>query len=139
MEYAKNVLKLPVAKSNDKISELFSLLIAPMSCSLIGETQDIVIQPGSLAYEIYRKEHISERFNCNYSLNEQYRDKFQSSNLQCVGVTLDGAMRIVELQQPQFFLAMLFQPQLSSMDNSAHPVITEYLRATIHFNKKTDH
>lgn len=106
-----------------------------MSCSLIGETQDILIEPSSLAYDIYKTDRATERFNCNYSLNERYKNRLQKSDLQCVGFNTDGAVRIVELPRPQFFLAMLFQPQLNLNDTSVHPVILEYLSAANAFAK----
>jgi len=100
-----------------------------MSCSLVGATQDINLQKGSLVYGIYGKCCISERFNCNYSINDQYSSKLQDSELQFVGWNSERNVRIVELPKHQFFLAMLFQPQLISTENHPHPVIVAYLSA----------
>ena len=110
------------------IAELFSILITPMSCTLVGETQEISIRKNSLAHRIYQKESVTEKYNCGYSLNEDYRDRFAASDLRIVGVNPDGDVRIVELSDHRFFLAMLFQPQLSSVA-SPHPVIVAFLEA----------
>ncbi len=40
-------------------------------CSLEYESQEILIEEDSLSHKLYGKEHITEQFNCNYSLNEQ--------------------------------------------------------------------
>jgi len=52
-----------------------------MSCSLVGEVQKITIREGSLAHKIYETESVNERFNCSCSLNEDYRSKFEESDL----------------------------------------------------------
>jgi CTP synthase (UTP-ammonia lyase) len=100
-----------------------------MSCSLVGEVQKITIRKGSLAHKIYETESVNERFNCSCSLNEDYRSKFEESDLQCVGSNQDGDVRIIELPDLRFFLAMLFQPQLNSIESFPHPVIVSFLRA----------
>jgi len=111
------------------IPDLFSTLITKMSCSLVGETQKIFIRKKSLAHKIYHADQIMEMFNCSYSLNEDYRTKFEESNLNCVGNNQDGDARIIEIPEHKFFLAMLFQPQLSSNESSPHPVIVSFLKA----------
>lgn len=123
------MIGLSAKKGESEVSYLVSLLITQLSCSLIGVTQDILIQQDSLAYKIYGKSRVIGSFNCNYSLNHRYRDLFQQSNLHFVGENSDGDVRIIELPGPQYFLATLFQPQLSLDDNNAHPVIVEYLMA----------
>ncbi len=100
-----------------------------MACSLLGATETICLTQSSLVQRIYQQERVTERFNCSYSLNEAYREAFQRSALQFSGTNRDGAVRIVELPEHPFFLAMLFQPQLSSSAASPHPVIVAYLQA----------
>ena len=99
-----------------------------MSCSLIGETQEIAIRRDSRAYGIYEKISTIEKYNCSYSLNEDYRDTFENSDLRCAGFNIDGDVRIVEIVNHRFFLAMLFQPQLNTGD-SPHPVISSFLKS----------
>ena len=100
-----------------------------MTCSLVGKTQKIHLHHESLAFAIYDKEYTTERFNCNYSFNEQYRDKFQASSLQFTGTNHEGEVRIIELPGHSFFLAMLFQPQLTSTAKHPHPIVVAYLQA----------
>jgi CTP synthase (UTP-ammonia lyase) len=111
------------------ISDLFSTLITEMSCSLVGETQEITIREASLAYKIYQTGSVTERFNCSYSLNEDFRAKFEESNLLCVGTNTDGETRIIEIPGHRFFVAMLFLPQLNSSYSAPHPVIASFLNA----------
>ena len=120
------MLRIEPPSDPTHISELFSVLITPMSCALVGETQEISIRKNSLAYRIYQKESVTEKYNCSYSLNEDHRARFAASDLQIVGVNSDGDVRMVELSHHRFFLAMLFQPQLSAVA-STHPVIVSFL------------
>ena len=39
----------------------------------------------------------------------------------------NGELRAVELPDRRFFIATLYQPQLSSTENWPHPVIVEFL------------
>lgn len=98
-----------------------------MSCSLAGETQEIVILKESLAYRIYEKDSVIEKYNCGYSLNETFRNIFEHSDLRVVGVNPDGEVRMVEISNHPFFLAMLFQPQFN-MAEFPHPVVVAFLR-----------
>lgn len=100
-----------------------------MSCSLVGSTQKISLHRESLAYKIYQKESVIEKYNCSFSLNEDYRNKFEKSDLQCVGTNLDGDVRIIEIPMHRFFLATLFQPQLNSSESFHHPIIVAFLTA----------
>ena len=105
------------------------LVISPLSCSLIGETQIVYISPDTLAYKIYRSEKAKEKFNCNYGFNETYHKEMNEQDLKIVGVDDNGDARIVELSDHRFFMATLFLPQSSSSTEKPHPLVVEYLNA----------
>ena len=105
------------------------LVISPLSCSLIGETQIVYISPDTLAYKIYRKEKAQEIFNCNYGFNDIYQKELNQQDLNIAGVDDKGNARIVELSTHRFFMATLFLPQSSSSAEKPHPFIVEYLNA----------
>lgn len=114
---------------NADISELFSTIIKPLSCSLSNESQEITIVKDTRAYSLYGQASITEQYNCNYSLNEDHRAKFENSQLRIVGINLFGDIRMVELREHPFFMAMLFQPQLAIPESLGHPVVMGFLRA----------
>lgn len=124
-----NVLKLRAIDNQQDHNELFSKLITKMSCSLRAESQDIIIKTNSLLYSIYNEILVSEKYNCGYSLNRYYKEAFEQSNLRCVAYNRQGDVRVVELKGHHFFLAMLFQPQLSSNEQCPHPIILAFLKA----------
>jgi CTP synthase (UTP-ammonia lyase) len=116
--------------------ETSKLVISPLSCSLIGETQIVCISPDTLAYKIYGNEKAKEKFNCNYGLNETYHKELNDQDLKIVGIDNNGDARIVELSDHRFFMATLFIPQFSSSAEKPHPLIVEYLNAAKAFQGK---
>ncbi len=115
------------------VTDLFSSIIKPLACSLQHESQEITLRGDSLAHKLYGDVQINEKFNCNYSLNERYKNKFHDSPLRSVGTNLAGDMRMIELRDHPFYLAMLFQPQLAPPKSSGHPVIMAFLKASQDF------
>jgi len=117
-------------------------LIVPVACPvdnrpegahrLSGELK-IKMNPDSLAFRIYQKTEIEEEHSCNNELNPEFQEMFEKGGLRIVGVGDRGEARIVELIDHPFFLATLFQPQLSSKEGSPHPLITAYLEAVLNF------
>jgi CTP synthase (UTP-ammonia lyase) len=105
------------------------LVINPLSCTLIGETQIVYISPDTSAYRIYKNEQTKEKFNCNYGFNEVYKKELNEQDLKIVGVDDNGNARIVELSGHRFFMATLFLPQSSSSAEKPHPLIVAYLNA----------
>lgn len=89
--------------------------------------------PDTLAFKTYRKNQVTERFSCNYGLNESYRNIIVQDNLNIVGKDSDGNARIVELSFHPFFMATLFLPQLSSQPGNPHPIILAFLEAAVAF------
>jgi len=112
------------------------LFISKLACSLVGKSQTIKIVPGSLAQRAYAQEEVSEQFVCSYGLNPRFRNKIENGELQITGVDLDGEVRVVELSDHPFFIATLFQPQISSQPASPHPLVIEYLMAASSFQSK---
>jgi len=129
VEYAMNALKPNSVGNQCDPDALFSELITEMSCSLTAESQDIVIKAESQLHDIYKTTTILERYNCAYALNNTYREAFEQSDLKFVAHNQQGDVRVVELHGHPFFLAMLFQPQLSSAELHPHPIIVAFLDA----------
>ena len=110
-----------------------AFLISKLTRSLVCKTQAIRITPGSLVHQAYGREEVVEQFVCNYGLNPEFHDKFEKGQLNFTGVDLDGEVRVVELTDHLFYVATLFQPQLSSKPEDPHPLIVAYLRAALAF------
>lgn len=114
---------------------LFSQMITSMTCALVAESQDIHIPEGSMTHEIYGATQVAEKYNCGYSLNPKYRRAFEQSDLRCAGHNGEGDVRLVELPGHPFFLATLFQPQLSSTKERPHPLIVAFINEAARFGR----
>jgi CTP synthase (UTP-ammonia lyase) len=123
------VLGIENAEHEETTPRAPTLLVSKLASSLVGKTQKIKIQPGSLLHRAYGRDEVTEQFACNYGLNPQFRDRFEKGRLKITGVDLDGEARVVEIFDHPFYLATLFLPQISSQPASPHPLIIAYLQA----------
>lgn len=134
IEYARNKLGLIEAEHAEYDPTASNLIITALSCSLVGETQNIFINKNSSIYKFYNKTEAEERFSCNFGLNPTYRNLIDESGLKIVGTDGNNEVRILELPQNKFYLATLFQPQLSSVPANPHKLIVAYLVCSKEFH-----
>ena len=87
------------------------------------------IAPDSLAARCYAVSEVSEMFTCTYELNPEFETTLKGHGLRISGRADSGEPRIIELPAHRFFVATLFQPQLSSTPDSPHPLIVGLLKA----------
>jgi CTP synthase (UTP-ammonia lyase) len=102
-----------------------------MSCSLAGTSQPVKILPDTFVHKIYQVEKVEEKFTCNYGLDQNYRNNVQNSALIFSGIDKSGEVSIFELSDHPFFIATLFQPQLSSKPGMPHPLIAAFLKTAL--------
>jgi len=89
----------------------------------------IRLRPGTRVREIYGRDEIAERYFCNFEVNPAYRDALEAAGLTLSGFSENGDVRVAELPAHPFFIATLFQPQLSSEEGRPHPLISAFVRA----------
>ena len=106
-------------------------MITQLACSLVGQSETIRIQPGSLAHAAYGAGGAHENYHCNFGLNPAFRTRILGGPVVATGVGSDGEVRIIELRGHPFFVATLFLPQLSSSLGAPHPLIVAYLKAAL--------
>ena len=119
------------------------IIIYPVACALPqsgpadpklhGPIPGIRLKPGSLLQRIYGRDEIVEEFFCNYEVNPAYEPQVVSAGLEVVARGEHGEARAVELAGHRFFIATLFQPQLSSSAEKPHPLLTAFLSAAAEF------
>jgi len=134
IEYAQN--KLGIKDEAKAESDLYTsnLFITALSCSLVGETRKILIKKNSKVYKIYNKAEVEERHNCNFGINPEHQKLLDESGFKIVGTDETGEARILELPENKFFVATLFQPQLSSLPANPHKLILDYLTCAKEFH-----
>ena len=129
IEYARHVLGWSEADHAESNSTAEMPLVMPLSCSLVGARGIIELQEGSRAKAIYGADEATEQYHCNFGFNPHYRSLFEAGALRITGVDKDGEVRVVELEDHPFFIATLFQPELTALAGARHPLIAAYVRA----------
>lgn len=134
------MLGIADADSGEYDSGSKNIVITPVSCAVpnraagapkLSGAGRVRIEGGSLLRSIYGADTVDEEYFCNYEVNPEYEGKLETAGLQVTARGPDGEARAVEIRGHRFFLATLFQPQLSSTPDRPHPVFLAYLRETI--------
>jgi CTP synthase (UTP-ammonia lyase) len=133
------VLGIKDADSAENNSGSKNIVISPVSCAvpnrganvpkLSGKIPEIRIRPGSYLHAFYKKDVVTEEFFCNYEVNPDFEGAIIDAGFAIAARGGNGEIRAIELPTHRFFLATLFQPQLSSKPAKPHPIIAEFLRA----------
>lgn len=130
LEYAREVCGLANAAHAENDPDAEDLLIEPLSCSLVGHEGVVVVEPGSLAQTVIGSERTVERYFCAYGPT-RHLDTLRAHGLRFSGHDEDGHVRIAELPGHPFFLASLFQPELSGDGSRPHPMVRALARAAV--------
>lgn len=96
----------------------------------------MTLLPGTRLHKILGTRDDSEQYYCNYGVNEDYEERFAAAGLQVCARGMHGEIRAMELPGHRFFIATLFQPQLSSRPEKPHPFVIAFLRAAIQFHRE---
>jgi len=129
IEYARNVLGMNEADHAESNPRAAVPLVSPLSCSLAGASGMIRFTPGSRAARLYGRDRATEEYQCSFGLNPEYRSRLEGGDLKVTGVDDSGEVRIVELDKHPFFVATLFQPELSAFRSVPHPIIRAFVEA----------
>lgn len=137
-------MKISDADSAENNSGSSHYLVTPLSCSLPNRREGgpkasgeerLKILPGSRLHSICGSDDSSEQYYCNYGVNEEYERQFQAAGLRVSARGIQGETRAVELPNHRFFIATLFQPQLSSRPEAPHLFWLSFLRAAMQFQR----
>ena len=131
------------ADSAENNSNSKNIVITPVACAvpdrsgtspkLSGSIPEIRIRPGSYLHSFYNRDVVTEEFFCNYEVNPEFEWAFVEAGFPVVARGPQGEVRAIESPSHRFFIATLFQPQLSSQATKPHPIIAEFLRAAAHW------
>ncbi|NUS25668.1 MAG: hypothetical protein HOV92_15805 [Streptomyces sp.] len=130
LEYARDVCGLARVAHAENDPDADDFLVEPLACSLVGHEGVVSIEPGSLAQAVIGSERTVERYFCAYGPS-RHLDTLRAHGLRFSGYDEDGHVRVVELPGHPFFLASLFQPELSGDGSRPHPMVRALARAAV--------
>lgn len=148
IEFARNVLGIADADSAENNSGSKHIVIHPVDCAvpnrqgsapkLSGAVPEIRLRPGSYLQSFYGKdkEIVTEEFFCNFEVNPEYEWCAMEAGFPIVARGSRGEIRALESAAHRFFIATLFQPQLSSTEKTPHPVVMAFVKAAEDWGRK---
>jgi len=148
IEFARNVLGISDADSAENNSGSKNVVIYPVACAvtgrlgdapkLSGKVPEIRLRPGSYLQSFYGKdkELITEEFFCNFEVNPEYEWAAMEAGFPVVARGAQGEVRAIESPTHRFFVATLFQPQLSSTEKKPHPLMLAFVQAAADWGRK---
>jgi CTP synthase (UTP-ammonia lyase) len=146
IELARNVLGIADADSAENNSGSKNIIIYPVACAvpdrgadaprLSGVVPEIRLRPGSYLQFFYAQDTVAEEFFCNFEINPEFEWATIEAGFPVVARGPDGEIRAIESPAHKFYVATLFQPQLSSQAGKPHPLILAFVQAAADWGRK---
>jgi CTP synthase len=144
VEFARNVCGLEGADTAENVPEtpypVIDLLPEQkeiLKKSKYGATmrlggQKVKIEPGTLAYRLYGREEIVERFRHRYEINPEYVETLEKHGFVFSGMTPDNRiMQVGELPRHPFFIGSQFHPEFTSRVLKPNPLFDGFIKSCI--------
>jgi CTP synthase (UTP-ammonia lyase) len=127
LEYARNVCGLQHASHAETHPNAPMLVVSPLSCPLVEQSEEIVLQEGGKVRSAYGVERITEGYHCSYGLNREYETLLFHNGLRPTAHSLHGEVRAVELSSHPFFVATLFQHERRALRGEMPPLVSAFV------------
>jgi CTP synthase (UTP-ammonia lyase) len=137
IEFMRHALGRTEADHAESNSATEMPVIAPLSCSLVGQTGKLRFTSGSRLMQSAGSTESVEGYHCSYGVNIAYLDLLSGSAMRFTAFDEMGEIRGLELDGHPFFLATLFQPERAALpaDTTAggrdrvHPLMLAFVAA----------
>ena len=145
LEYARNVLKLKNASTEEINPEAKDLVIGVMEDQKakiakgdMGGTMRLgqyvaKLKKGSIARKAYGADEVLERHRHRYEVNNAYVEALEKKGMVFSGTSPDGQlMEIMELPKDKhpFFMGIQFHPELQARPLDPHPLFSAFIKAS---------
>lgn len=127
IEYARNVMGWHDA-AHAETDRAGRMVIAPLSCSLVEKTGDIVIAADSAIAKAYGKLSTHEGYHCNFGVNPTFVDELADFPLRISAWDSEGDVRGIELPGHKFFVATLFQSERAALQDEISPLVAAWIK-----------
>jgi len=127
IEYARNVCGLRDVGHAETHPTAPVLVASRLSCPLVEQSEDIVLQDGGKLKSAYGAERIAEEYHCSFGLNREYEALLFRNGLRPTARSLSGEVRAVELSSHPFFVATLFQHERRALRGEIPPLVSAFV------------
>lgn len=128
VEHARNLIGIADA-SHAEYGKPGTHVVTLLSCSLRDTAIDIEVVEDTVLAQLHGPGRRRERTNCNYGLEPTFAHITDAAGMRVSARDDTGEVRAVERTDHPFFVATLYQPQLSSSPGSPHPLFQRLLAA----------
>ena len=95
------------------------------------------IKKGTKAFQVYGKQHITERHRHRFEFNNAYLKQYEEAGMVASGINPESQLvEIIELKNHPFFIGGQFHPELKSTVANPHPLFVKFVAAAIEYAKK---
>ncbi|MGC9975025.1 MAG: CTP synthase, partial [Gaiellaceae bacterium] len=129
VEFVRDVLGIAEADHEESNPDAREFAVIRLPVSLAEQEHEVFFEPGSRVASVYGAVSAVEPFFCSYGLNPKYRAAVEERGLTISGTGNDGAARVLELPEHQFFIATLYVPQARYRPDNPHPLVTAFVAA----------
>lgn len=135
IEFSRNVLGVADADSAENDPDGKNVVITPVNCEIPARGPGLhgarVVRPtpGTLLAALCGADELTGEYFCSFETSRDFVPRWTAAGLTVAARDQDGELRAFELPRNRFFLATLFQPQLSSRHRRPHPIVTGLLKA----------
>jgi len=136
IEYARHVAGLNDATSTEFEPESAQAVIASPQTqpTMRLGAHDAILEPGTIAAEIYGAEKISERHRHKYEVSNDYAQALTEAGMVLSGRSVDGQLvEMIELPREDhpFYVGTQAHPEFKSRPNKAHPLYAGLIEAAL--------
>jgi CTP synthase (UTP-ammonia lyase) len=129
LEYAHNACGISEAQHAEIDPDAALPLIAPLACSLVEQTEEILLTEEGRLRQAYGLPRIIEGYHCSYGLNPEYASLVLRDGLTATAHDRNGEVRGVELAGHPFYVAVLFQPERRALQGEVPPLVAAFVAA----------
>ena len=130
VEHARNVIGIADA-THAEYGLGGTPIVTLLACSLSDDEIDVTLAPSSRLAAVYGSPTATERTTCNYGLEPSHAHIVTEGGMVAAATDRTGEVRAVERPDHPFFVATLYQPQLSSWPGRPHPVWRAFVAAVL--------
>ncbi|HWE28012.1 MAG TPA: hypothetical protein VHB97_08430 [Polyangia bacterium] len=134
VEYARNVGRVGEADSAEVEPNTSTPVVAPLARPLVGVAETVRIAAGSRLREACNRSASQEHFDCRFGLNPLFESLFRGGAMRGCAAAMAGETCAVEAPNNRFYIATLYQPEVSALAARIHPLVLTF----VHFVTEDD-